>query len=560
MSAADVLGLVGSTVDQIRFDECIAAGRIGAVYRGRHVVQGGPLAIKFVRLIHRSPQDKDAIVARFHAERDRLREISQGSDAIERVMSSGELFAPTTGERAPYLVVEWLEGHTLRLDLEQRRRRSLGARSLAEALDLLESAALATAHAHAHGLLHQSLEPKKLCLTHSSSGGLRAKVLDLGLATILEDDASAGERTVTTDDLRAFSPAYAAPEQLAAGVGEIGPWTDIYSLSLVLLEVLVGERVRRADSFASALAAALDPSAGSPRASSLGLSLPRPIEDLLARAVAQNPLERPANASIFWSALRELARESAPPHDDTSALATTAYDGTVADAMLRVRAAAAAGLGASIAERSPFTGTLLMANAPTGALHLLSPAPTAPAAPTAASARADADPPFAAKGERAGSEPTPQPAAPPAGSAPPAGARVPSLSPNMVTVAMAVPSPLAASFGPGVPSPLVAPPRGAPPRDIRAIGSSAAPPNEKVLAPEPAQIPRPARPPVTAPAPPAPSALAPASPGGAPRETPSSTPRVSTTERRSSGLVVPLLVLLVLVVAVSAGILLLRAR
>ena len=362
MSVADVLGLVGSTVDQIRFDECIDTGGFGIVYRGWHLGRNEPVAIKclrLTRLANLTDAARGSLIHRFHDETKILQHLSHGTHDIVKCLSSGQLFAPATGERIPYLVLEWLDGRTLSADLAERRERGLPGRSLRETLDLIESAALAIAHAHAQGIVHRDIKPANLMLVRVQTGS-RLKVLDFGLAKILAEPG-AGKNIATADGIQLFSAAYCPPEQLSPQAGEIGPWTDIFALALVMLEVMRGDRVRH-------------PMTSALRPSSLGITLPPAVEDLLARATSPSPLERPANANIFWSALRELTRKSTPPVSDASALAATAFDGDVAAAMLKVRAATAPnanGAKPMQGQAHPFTGTMLMSNAPSGALHLL---------------------------------------------------------------------------------------------------------------------------------------------------------------------------------------------
>jgi len=528
VSVADVLGIVGSTVEQIRFDECIDTGGFGIVYRGWHVGRNEPVAIKclrLTRLVNLTDSMRASLVGRFHDETKILHHLSHGTHDIVKCLSSGQLFAPATGERVPFMVLEWLEGRTLSADLADRRERGIAGRTLRETLDLVESAALAIAHAHTQGIIHRDIKPANLMLARVH-GGLRLKVLDFGLAKILSDDPGSGKNVATADGIQLFSVAYCAPEQLSPQLGEIGPWTDIFSLALVMLEVMRGDKVRH-------------PMTGPLRASTIGLTLPPAVEELLARATSPTPLERPANASIFWSALRELTRQSTPPIADASALAATAYDGGVAAAMQKVRAAAAAaGQGANgttVVQPSPFAGTVVMVNAPRGALHLLGAQDGARPTP--------AGPP--ASGEQS---PTPDATAPLVPPARPGSS--PALpSPNAVTAAIAVPSPLAASLGPGITSPVahVAPGtvsaiRGATPPASPHPGAQ---PSVPVAAPPPAPAP--------AQAPPA------QAPSTAPR-VPSVPPTAPIAEARGPGLVIGLLVLLVLGVAAAAGWMLLRAR
>ncbi|MDF2695332.1 MAG: serine/threonine protein kinase [Labilithrix sp.] len=496
MSVPDALGLVSGTVDRIRFDECVDVGGFGTIYRGRHLDRAEAVAVKclrLTRLVNLTEPMRASIVARFREETAILHHLSHGTHDIVRCLGSGQLFAPSTGEPVPYMVLEWIEGRTLAADLADRRARGVPGRTLRETLDLIESAALAIAHAHAQNIVHRDIKPANLMLSRTHAGGLRLKVLDFGLAKILSDEPGAGRNLATADGVQLYSVAYCAPEQLSPSVGEIGPWTDIYSLALVMLEVMRGEKIGH-------------PLSGSLRASSLGLDLPPAVEALLARAVSQNPRERPADASAFWSELRELTKQSVPPVSDASALAATAYDGDVAAAMSKVRAAA------GNANAKPAMGTMLMANAPSALQRIAAHSAGMPG-PHIATA----------------------PLAPPRGS-------------NAVTAGIVPPpSPLAASFGPGVASPVAITPPGAVPAAIRMPSAEPSrapavqppPPNGTALAG--------AQPTPRVPSVPPPPALGPAHPPKEPRE-------------RGPGLLIALLVLLVLGVAATAGWMLLRPR
>jgi len=132
---------------------------------------------------------------------------------------------------------------------------------------------------------------------------------------------------------------------------------------MVLLEVMTGDKVRPASSLADGLLKAVDPKTGSPSASSLGLALPKAVEELLLRAVAQDPTARPRDAGVFWSELKAAIAASPKPN----LAAATVMDDSMNVAMQEVRDAA---VRASM-QPAPFTGTMLMQNAPQGAPHLV---------------------------------------------------------------------------------------------------------------------------------------------------------------------------------------------
>jgi hypothetical protein len=569
VSVPDALGLVNSTVDQIRFDECVDAGGFGTVYRGRVRGRDEPVAIKCLRvarLANLTESMRASIIRRFGEETKILHHLSHGTRDIVRCLSSGQLVAPFTGEPVPYMVLEWLEGRTLSVDLAERRERGLPGRTLRDTLDLIESAALAIAYAHTQGIIHRDIKPANLMLARATSQtarqsdrpehaafGLRLKVLDFGLAKILSGEPGYGHNLTTSDGVQLVSVAYCAPEQLSPKAGEIGPWTDIYSLALVMLEVMRGERVPH-------------PANGPIRASHLGLSIPPPVDDLLARALSQNPLERPANANIFWSALRELTRQNTPHVNDASALAATAFAGDAAAALAKVRAAMAPGAPSESAAPaglgSPFTGTMIMVSAPSGALHMLQPdqkadvasfGSTAPLAPPMKPSSPLPSGTHSAQAVTVGVVPPASPLATsgmalhssPLASSIGGGVARPALggaAPATDKSLAALPSsPLATSVGPGVVSPLaVAKPLAAPPSVQQALAQQA-----PVVSTAPMEQPLGRQAPLSRP------------PSVPPHRIPS-VPPPPPMESRGPGLVIALLVLLVLAVLGAAGWMFLR--
>ena len=371
----DVLGLVGTRIDQVRFDACVDAGGFGLIYRGYHEGLGEIVAIKCLRIasIQRTTEEmREALAGRFRDETKLLYRLSQGSLDIVRCIGSGTLIAPATNEYTPYMVLEWLEGCTLSVELRERRAQKLRPRTLDGAIQLLDSAVSGLAYAHANDVVHRDVKPGNLFLAKTREG-VRLKVLDFGLAKILDDESIGIRPSVETGvGVHFCSPSYGAPEQFMSKLGKVGPWTDVYSLALVLLEIMTGDKVRPAVNLADGLLAAKDPKTGSPSAKSLGLILPAAVEALLLRAVAQSPHERPRDAGVFWSELKEASATAQKPN---LAMATVMDDG-VGDAMNQVRAALVAPSAppkGAPPGGSPFVGTMLMHNAPTGAPHLAAP-------------------------------------------------------------------------------------------------------------------------------------------------------------------------------------------
>jgi serine/threonine protein kinase len=337
---SDPFGLIGQLLDgQYRVDTLAGEGGFSAVYRGTHVGLGEPIAIKCMKissaLAHvaaalgptsqQGPSTPvmnsvvvDQFVKRFRDEGRILYKLSQGNLNVVRCLASGTTTAPATGALVPYLVLEWLEGRSLQDDLESRGARG---RTLAETMALLEPAFDAIGYAHGLGVVHRDLSTGNVFLARGPDGSTRAKVLDFGVAKVMTDDLDIGPRTQTLAQIRIYSPAYAAPEQFDAALGSPGPYTDVHSLAMVAVEVLVGRGVRTGETLGQMMQQALDPSwPRTPRA--LGAVVPDAVEQVFARALAFEPARRHRDVAELWRELRAASGAhlgSTAPHHSPGA-------------------------------------------------------------------------------------------------------------------------------------------------------------------------------------------------------------------------------------------------
>jgi serine/threonine protein kinase len=223
------------------------------------------------------------------------------------------------------MVLEWLEGESLDALLSRERTAKRTPRTWNSAIALLEPVARALSLVHARGVAHRDLKPSNLFLLADGPRGFRrCKLLDFGIAQVMGDAQSASDPRA-----RSFTPAYGAPEQFDAELGETGPHTDVFALALIYVEIVTGRDPLGGESLAEMGGRSLD-QRRRPVPSAFGVRVPSAIENVLAHALAVRPKARYADATAFWSALRHAAREATAP---------TILDATVPILLRRRRAA-----------------------------------------------------------------------------------------------------------------------------------------------------------------------------------------------------------------------------
>ncbi len=175
------------------------------------------VAIKVVK----RGMDTEEILQRFRAERQILATLEHPN--IARLYDGG-----VTDDGRPYLVMEYVDGEPV-TDYVSRLMLDPGDR-----IALLREVAEAVSAAHRNLVVHRDLKPSNILVTRDGT----AKLLDFGIAKVLSGDATDGEHTIETS--RVLTPTYASPEQVAGG--KITTASDVFSLGVVLHEVLTGHR------------------------------------------------------------------------------------------------------------------------------------------------------------------------------------------------------------------------------------------------------------------------------------------------------------------------------
>ena len=216
--------LIGQTlIDKYRIEERLDEGGMGTVYRATHVLMEKTVAIK---VLHPSLAADDKIVQRFTRE----------ARAASRISHPHALSVTDFGEAENgivFLVMEYLRGRTLKEII-----KSEGPMPLERVVKIIRQVCGALEAAHAEGVVHRDLKSDNIMLEEVGGGDDWAKVLDFGIAKI-QEDANSKDPGLTAPNLIIGTPQYMSPEQCAQA-SEIDSRSDIYSLGVILYEMLVG--------------------------------------------------------------------------------------------------------------------------------------------------------------------------------------------------------------------------------------------------------------------------------------------------------------------------------
>ena len=202
----------------------LGRGGMAAVYRARradgHFAQ--EVALKLSLDIGRDP----TALQRFHQERQILASLRHPS--IARLLDGG-----ITAEGRPWFAMELVEGERIDVWCDSRRL------TVEERLRLFLEAARAVESAHRALVVHRDLKPSNILVAETKDGRGRVKLLDFGIAKLVDDDTPGLTRTGVT----AMTPEFASPEQIQGSL--VTTASDIYQLGLLLYELLAGRRAHR---------------------------------------------------------------------------------------------------------------------------------------------------------------------------------------------------------------------------------------------------------------------------------------------------------------------------
>ena len=298
--------LVGKAVGRYRLTELLGSGGMGDVYLAHDPRLRRRVALKLL------PSDLTGDLSR-------VRRFEQEARAASAIPHPNVAHIYEIGEAAGrhYIAMEYVPGRTLRSELEQ------GLPGLARALDIAIQVSAALEAARKAGVIHRDIKPENIMLLEDGY----VKVLDFGLAKLTEhkgrglrDEAPPAPPLSTEPNLLMGTSHYMSPEQVRRG--PVDARTDLWSLVVVLYEMLAGRRPFRGGSHGEVLAAILEREPEPLEGSRAGL--PPRLREIVAKALRKDPDQRYQTAEELLKDLREVSHQieadgpAAPAAPDTS--------------------------------------------------------------------------------------------------------------------------------------------------------------------------------------------------------------------------------------------------
>jgi serine/threonine-protein kinase len=294
----DLERLVGQTLrEEFVLEALIGVGAMASVFRARQLSVERDVAVK---IMYPDLAQNAELVARFRREARAAARVRH--PGVVQVVSAGELAGPGgPGHDLPYLVFEFLDGHTLRSALSAAG----GTLPLGRALHVALQASDAVGEAHDNHIVHRDLKPENAMLVRRGDDPDCVKLLDFGLSRFAEGEAGLETRAGAV----LGTARYVSPEGARGEV--VGPPADVYALATILFECLAGRTPFDGERPVAILVEKSNSPAPDLRSFELARDVPAPISTLLATSLARDPAQRPPNARAFGQALARAAAESA---------------------------------------------------------------------------------------------------------------------------------------------------------------------------------------------------------------------------------------------------------
>ena len=276
--------LTGQSIGRYHIIEPLGEGGMATVYKAYDTRLERNVAVKVLRTDQFIPAQLQMVLQRFEREAKSLAKLSNPN--IVNILDFGE------HEGMPYLVMEYLPGGTL-------KQKTGSAVPWREALRVLLPVAQGLSYAHSHGVIHRDVKPANILMNEDG----RPILTDFGIAKLLE---APDGHTLTGSGVGIGTPEYMAPEQ-GIGASAIDERADVYSLGIVLYELVTGRKPYIADTpMAVVLKQMTDPL---PHPTDFAPDLPESVEHILLKALAKEPENRFADMEAVIDAMEVALAE-----------------------------------------------------------------------------------------------------------------------------------------------------------------------------------------------------------------------------------------------------------
>jgi eukaryotic-like serine/threonine-protein kinase len=287
----------GTRLDDYEILSQIGSGGMGVVYRARDTRLGRDVAIK-------------VLPAHVSSDANRLKRFEQEAQSAAALNHPNILAVYQLGsyQGAPYLVSELLEGETLREQLKQAQL------SQERALDCAQQIADGLSAAHERGIIHRDLKPENLFVTKDN----RIKILDFGLAKLVEGDGSSAETVATLGPqthpgMIAGTVGYMSPEQVRGE--KLDTRTDLFSFGVVLYEMATGKRPFEGDTSGVTFEAILNRQPTPPTV--LNTKVAPELERIISKALEKDREVRYQHAADIRADIKRLKRDTESGHTNS---------------------------------------------------------------------------------------------------------------------------------------------------------------------------------------------------------------------------------------------------
>ena len=278
---------VGDFIGPFEIESEIGSGTLGTVYRAKFrkgdekVI---PVALKVIAL---GLTGNEAAMARFTREADILKQL--------RHPNIIGLIAVGRHRQTPFIAMEFIDGESLSNLLARR-----GRLTAAEAVSYGKHLCAALRHAHAQGIIHRDIKPSNLFVTKDGT----LKLTDFGIAKDTDMSGLTGANSTIG------TAAYMSPEQ-CRGERDLTPKSDLYSLGLVLFELVTGRKPFTATNTVEVFLKHVNEKP--PRPGTLVQGLPSRLERLILQLLEKDKNARPADAAAVAKALDDIGADAPEP-------------------------------------------------------------------------------------------------------------------------------------------------------------------------------------------------------------------------------------------------------